>query len=330
MPWKGEKNPYKIWLSEVILQQTRVAQGLNYYNRFITQYPTVHHLAEAPQNEVFKLWEGLGYYNRCRNLMETARYISKELNGIFPNNYDDIVKLKGIGPYTAAAISSFAFNLPFAVVDGNVNRVLSRFFGDATPIDSTEGKKHFQQLADKLLPENSASFNQAIMDFGATICTPLSPQCNICPLSINCVAFKRDMVNILPLKLKEKKVKNRHFNYLFLRYRQQFLIKQRAGKDIWEDLWEFPLVETETATEFKNVTDQFHAIGINVRDNFSPIPIELSQQLTHRKIIAKIYTVRINNKQQVDGYHWINCSATNQFAFPRLLRKFLDQNCNQP
>ena len=173
MPWKGEKDPYKIWLSEIILQQTRVEQGLNYYNNFIKTFPDVHKLAKAPEEKIFKLWEGLGYYTRCRNLIASARYISKELKGKFPDTYEEIKALKGVGPYTAAAISSFAFNLPHAVVDGNVFRVLARIFGISTPIDSTEGKKKFTELANKLLDKKQPGFyNQAIMDFGAVICKP--------------------------------------------------------------------------------------------------------------------------------------------------------------
>ena len=190
MPWKGEKDPYKIWLSEIILQQTRVEQGLNYYHRFIKTFPDVHQLGKAPDAKVFKLWEGLGYYTRCRNLIATARYISKELNGEFPAAYDEIKALKGIGPYTAAAISSFAFNLPHAVVDGNVFRVLSRIYGIQTPIDSTEGKKYFTRLAnEKLDKELPGVYNQAIMDFGAIVCKPASPLCGDCVFNKICFAF---------------------------------------------------------------------------------------------------------------------------------------------
>jgi A/G-specific adenine glycosylase len=203
MPWKGEKDPYKIWLSEIILQQTRVAQGWQYYTNFITRYPTIGQLAKAPDQEVFKLWEGLGYYNRCKNLLFTARQIVNEKNSIFPNQYEDLLALKGVGPYTAAAIASFAYNLPYAVVDGNVFRVLSRYFGIDDPIDSAKGKQVFTELAGKVLWKKEAGlYNQAIMDFGATVCKPFAPACSICPLQKYCRAFKEGRVNQLPVKEK--------------------------------------------------------------------------------------------------------------------------------
>ena len=201
MPWKGEKDPYKIWLSEIILQQTRVEQGLAYYNRFIEKFPSIDKLATAPETTVFKLWEGLGYYSRCKNLIATAKHISEELKGKFPDAYMDILNLKGVGPYTASAIASFAYNLPHAVVDGNVMRVLARYFAIDTPIDSTEGKNYFTILANKLLDKNQASFyNQAIMDFGATVCKPQLPLCPTCPLQKECVAYKNNAVQGYPVK----------------------------------------------------------------------------------------------------------------------------------
>ena len=216
MPWKGEKDPYKIWISEIILQQTRVDQGLKYYQKFITVFPELKDLAKAEDDHVFKLWEGLGYYSRCRNLLETARYIYSKKNGVFPTTYEEILSLKGIGSYTAAAISSFAFNLPFAVLDGNVYRILARIFNDHTAIDSTLGKKNFSQLASELLPESSASeYNQAIMDFGASICTP-TPKCGTCFYSTYCLAYKAGLQNELPVKLKKNKIKERWFNYFLL------------------------------------------------------------------------------------------------------------------
>ena len=200
MPWKGEKDPYKIWLSEIILQQTRVHQGLDYYNRFVANFPTIKLLAKAPETNVFKLWEGLGYYTRCKNLIATAKYITDELDGKFPDNYADILLLKGIGPYTAAAIGSFAFNLPYAVVDGNVFRVLSRYFGIAKAIDSNDGKQFFTLLANKLLDKKQpGKYNQALMDFGAVICKPQLPDCNNCMFKTNCTALAESNVNQLPV-----------------------------------------------------------------------------------------------------------------------------------
>src|SRR5688572_13533166 len=200
MPWKGEKDPYKIWLSEIILQQTRVDQGLKYYEKFVSHFPNIRQLAAAKDEKIYKLWEGLGYYSRCRNLIVTARFISKNLNGKFPDTFEDILALKGVGHYTASAIASFAYNFPHAVVDGNVFRVLSRIFGIKKPTDSTEGKKLFSQLAFELLDKKQPGiYNQALMDFGAVICKPY-PLCSICVFKDQCFAFKNDLVNQLPIK----------------------------------------------------------------------------------------------------------------------------------
>src|SRR5579875_533215 len=211
MPWKGEKNPYKIWLSEIMLQQTRVEQGVHYYQRFVDAFPTVQHLAHAPEQQVFKLWEGLGYYSRCKNLIATAQYITQNLNGVFPNTYEALLNLRGIGPYTAAAIGSFAYNLPYAVLDGNVFRVLSRIFDIETPIDTTEGKKLFAALAQQLLPKHKAcTYNQAIMDFGATVCKPV-PECAHCFFNQQCAAYLHNKQLLLPVKSKQLQVKERWF-----------------------------------------------------------------------------------------------------------------------
>jgi len=228
MPWKGEKNPYLIWLSEIILQQTRVEQGWEYYNRFVSTYPTVDTLAAAPLDEVMKLWEGLGYYSRCRNLHETAKFISEKLSGQFPSTYQELLSLKGVGAYTAAAIGSFAFDIPVAVVDGNVQRIISRYFGICTPIDTAQGKKLYSDLASKLLDTNSpALYNQAIMDFGATICKPQQPLCKDCPFNKECEAFTYGNVKMLPVKQKKLVRKQRYFNYFLVKKRTEFL----SGKD---------------------------------------------------------------------------------------------------
>ncbi|MCU0351219.1 MAG: A/G-specific adenine glycosylase [Flavobacterium sp.] len=210
MPWKGIKDPYKIWLSEIILQQTRVDQGMSYYEKFVANYPTIQDLATAKDEDVFKLWEGLGYYNRCTNLLFTARKVVTEFKGVFPTTYDELLTLKGVGPYTAAAIASFAYNLPYAVVDGNVFRVLARFFGIDTATDSTTGKQLFTQLANEVLDKvEPAKFNQAIMDFGATVCKPALPNCSSCTLQTKCTAYKKGLVNQLPIKEKVLTKKNR-------------------------------------------------------------------------------------------------------------------------
>jgi len=257
MPWKGERDPYKIWLSEIILQQTRVEQGLPYYEKFIARYPTVQQLADAPEDELFKLWEGLGYYSRARNLHAAAKFMAVELGGRFPNTYDDIRALKGVGDYTAAAIASFAFDLPYAVLDGNVYRVLARYFGIDTPTNTPEAKRRFSTLAQQLLdPERPGAFNQALMDFGATHCRPKQAKCSICPLQPGCMAFKLGKVAEWPLKTKKAAKKARVFLYAVIRHGDDIFIQKRSGKDIWQNLYEFPLLETEQAP-----ADKQNAVG---------------------------------------------------------------------
>jgi len=233
MPWKGEKDPYKIWLSEIILQQTRVEQGWKYYEKFITLFPDINKLAAAKDEKIYKLWEGLGYYSRCKNLIETARFISKKLKGKFPDTFEDILSLKGVGNYTASAVASFAYDLPHAVVDGNVFRVLSRVFGIKKPIDSTEGKKLFSQLAFELLDKKRPGiYNQALMDFGAVICKPQNPLCHSCVLKDHCFAYKKGLVNKLPVKEKKIKITTRWFNYLVIGYNDKIYIHKRTSNDI--------------------------------------------------------------------------------------------------
>lgn len=244
LPWKGERDPYKIWLSEIILQQTRVEQGLPYYQKFIERYPTVRHLSDAPEDEVLKLWEGLGYYSRARNLHHTAKLIAGGPGGNFPDTYTGIRALKGVGDYTAAAIASFAFNLPHAVLDGNVFRVLARYFGIETPTDTSAAKKEFTALALELLdPARPGDFNQALMDFGATHCTPQKPKCPDCLLRPQCAAFQQNKVAELPVKSKQLVKKDRFFVYLVVHHKGDIFVQRRNRKDIWQNLWEFPLLE---------------------------------------------------------------------------------------
>ena len=257
LPWKEEKDPYKIWLSEILLQQTRAQQGLPYYIKFIQSFPTIKKMAAAKDEDVFRLWQGLGYYNRCRNMLATARYIANELGGKFPCTYDDIIKLKGIGPYTAAAIASFAFGAPNAVVDGNVYRVLSRFWGIEEPYDTLNGKKIFQSLAQELFfSKDSAAYNQAIMDLGATVCKPQIPACAVCPLQKNCFAFSQDLISSLPVRSKKLKVRKRYFHYLLLRANDKIWIHQRSEKDIWQSLHEPYLIEHDAALGQKELLAQ--------------------------------------------------------------------------
>ncbi len=255
LPWRGTKDPYKIWLSEVMLQQTRVAQGTPYYLKFIKEFPAIIDLANAPEEKVLKLWQGLGYYSRARNLHATAKEVAFEMDGKFPESYDELIKLKGIGDYTASAIASICFGELQPVVDGNVYRVLARYFGVANPINDSAGPKYFRKLANEVMSsENIRDYNQGIMEFGAIQCRPKNPDCIECPLNQSCVALQKNKVNELPVKLKKNKIRHRHFNYLVVLGRNEkeepvSLLNQRKGRGIWEGLWEFPLVESD-----KNIT----------------------------------------------------------------------------
>jgi len=260
LPWRATKNPYYIWLSEIILQQTQVKQGLPYYNAFVETYPTVFNLAKASEESVLKLWQGLGYYSRARNLHFTAKYIVNELNGKFPNTYKDLLKLKGVGDYTASAIASIAFNEVAAVVDGNVYRVLSRYFGIDTPINSTAGIKEFKVLASSLIDKNQpATYNQAIMEFGAKQCKPKSPDCNACPLEDSCFALQKGLVDTLPIKLKKTKVTTKYFNFIvFIDAHNKTMFEKRTKKGIWQNLYQFPLIESERSLK----VSEFHLLNL--------------------------------------------------------------------
>lgn len=324
MPWKGEKDPYKIWLSEIILQQTRVEQGLEYYNRFILNFPTISSLAKAPETKVYKLWEGLGYYSRCKNMIATAKYITEKYDGIFPNTYNEILELKGIGPYTAAAIGSFAFNLPHAVVDGNVFRALSRYFGIKNPIDSTEGKKIFTHLANELLDKKLPGiYNQALMDFGAVICKPQIPLCTSCPLKVCCIAYFGDLVNQLPVKEKKFSKKTRWFYYLIIEHNGSVYLHKRAGKDIWENLYEFVLIENEKPFAPKQLLKQCK--GLLGEAEFSIIGVSKShkQILSHQIIHAQFIKVILDKKVELKEYKLVLKKSIKKLPFPKLIAVYL-------
>ena len=329
MPWKGVQDPYKIWLSEIILQQTKVEQGLAYYERFINKYPKVHDLAQAVDNEVFKLWEGLGYYNRCRNLLTTAREISHQLGGKFPNTREGLLQLKGIGNYTAAAIGSFAFGLPLAVVDGNVYRVLSRVFGISDPIDQQRGKAKFEELAHQLLDQkNPAWFNQAMMDLGATVCKPKNPTCTNCPFSKKCVAFEEGKISAYPVKAKKTKSKERFLYYLLLEYKGQQLVRKRGEGDIWKDLHEYILRETDEPKEEKEIRNPtfWSATKLFSAKQIRNLSDEMVHQLTHQKIKSRVLYVGLDEKIKLEGYQWVSQSQRKKLAFPRLLTRYLENN----
>ena len=328
MPWKGEKDPYKIWLSEIILQQTRVEQGLEYYNRFVKTYPTIELLAAADENAVFKLWEGLGYYSRCKNLIATARIIAFDNNNVFPINYEAILKLKGVGPYTAAAIASFAFNLPHAVVDGNVMRVLSRFFGIEVPIDSNDGKKLMTTLAQNVMDiGDPSSYNQAIMDFGATICKPQLPLCPTCLLQPYCIAYKKKLVTELPIKQKKLHKKHRYFYYIIAEYNNKIYVKKRTAKDIWQNLWEFILVEKPEKISIENFIKSDDFVNIFEENNSAIFTtIFYKQQLTHQTIEGTFIYVKCKMPLNSKLYITVNKADISTLAFPRFITNFFEKS----
>ncbi|HEX9509892.1 MAG TPA: A/G-specific adenine glycosylase [Puia sp.] len=328
MPWKGEKDPYKIWLSEVILQQTRVEQGWAYYERFLEAFPTIQDLARAPEQKVFKLWEGLGYYSRCRNLIATAKKVVSDHGGKFPSLYPDIRELKGIGPYTAAAIASFAFNLPYAVVDGNVVRVLSRYFGLFTPIDTTAGKKEYAKLADSLLDrEQPGIYNQAIMDFGAVVCKPQNPLCSTCNQQTDCQAFQKGWVTRLPVKEKTIQKKNRWLTYFIVETPdEKVYIRQRTGKDIWEDLFEFVCWETDKEVYPEEILRSDFARQLFGKQSLTVKYISriYRQTLSHQTIRGQFITIRLEKPLPASkGYLSVAKQNLNEYAFPKFINAWL-------
>lgn len=323
LPWRNTQDPYLIWLSEIMLQQTRVAQGLPYYLTFTEAFPTVFDLAAADEEQVLKLWQGLGYYSRARNLHKTAQIVAFQRAGIFPDNYRDLLKLKGIGDYTAAAIASFSYNETVPVVDGNVFRVLSRVFDIETDIANASAKKEFAALAYELMPKDQpALFNQAIMEFGALQCVPKNPDCSICPLNLGCLAWAKGKVNQLPVKSKKAKAKNRFLNYLVVSDENaKTIIQKRTGKGIWENLYEFPVIETDHPAVFDTISEKAHFIG-----NISEI-LELSQadvihKLTHQHLHVKFWKVTV--KGNLAG--GISYAELLTYPFPIVLFNFIEND----
>lgn len=331
MPWKGEKDPYRIWLSEIILQQTRVEQGLKYYQSFITEFPTIHHLANAHDQKVYKLWEGLGYYSRCRNLLYTAREIQGK--GAFPESYHEIRRLKGIGPYTAAAICSFAFNQPYAVVDGNVQRVLSRYFGINTPIDTSKGKAFYQAVADALLDEKKpALYNQAIMDFGAIVCKPQNPLCNECIQRAECVAFKNGHVHKLPIKGKTVSKKTRWLYYFLIEVNNSFYIRKRIENDIWQNLHEFVLFDSPKPVK-ETFLHQSFLEKLFKRDLYKITHISslYKQQLTHQNIFGQFILVKAEKElPSLKLFTLVKKEKLPYFAFPKIINQYLNEDAQSP
>jgi A/G-specific adenine glycosylase len=322
LPWKKIEEPYEIWVSEIILQQTRVDQGTEYYFRFLETFPSIKALAEADLDQVMKAWEGLGYYRRAFHMHETAKYLMSEHEGKFPQTHDEIIRLKGIGPYTAAAISSFAFHLPYPVLDGNVMRVISRLFCVDLPVDSSEGRSHLMQRAEQLLDHDKpGQFNQAIMDFGAMICRPRSPDCKNCPLSTYCLANQNDTVNNFPVKRKSKQKKERYFFYLKINKGNQTYIRRRSKADIWQNLYEFYLVEGRGKQSWKDV---LHSTNLKIDVvTYSDI---YTQALSHQKITARFAEATLHSAEELlleQGFIKVNQKKLRTFAYPKIIDCYL-------
>lgn len=327
LPWRETKNPYHIWLSEIILQQTRVDQGLPYYLRFINSYPNIQALANAPEDDVLKLWQGLGYYSRARNLHATAKYIITQHEGIFPSEYKEILKLKGVGKYTAAAIASFAYDQPYATVDGNVYRVISRIFGIQEYIDTSKGQKIFEEIASELLDkDNAATYNQSIMDFGATQCTPKAPKCSDCPFSDTCYAYDNNQIDKLPRKQGKVKTRNRHFNYLDIRTNGYTYLKKRDGNDIWKGLYEFPLIETDDNVSIEElITDNAVSKIIAKLEDINIVKeYSCKHVLSHQIIHASFYQIETNSFTS-EEFIKIKEEELTDYAIPKMIDNYLNK-----
>lgn len=330
LPWRKSSDPYIIWISEIMLQQTRVAQGYDYFVHFTGRFPDVYALADASEDEVLKYWEGLGYYSRARNLHATAKRIVNDFNGVFPHNYKDILSLKGVGEYTAAAIVSMAWNQPYAVVDGNVYRVLSRLFALDTPVDTGKGKKQFYELANQIMePLHAGEHNQAIMEFGALYCTPRNPDCAQCVFTDTCLAYASGRVSSFPVKQSKTKIRHRYFHYFHIQNGEDTFLRKRPSGDIWQGLYEFPLIETNEELEFAGLelTEDFRELfdgceGLEIRIASPSIKHVLSHQILH----ATFYCIRIHKTgPKIEDYSRIPSENLNDYAIPRLIHIYLEK-----
>lgn len=325
MPWRETRNPYHIWLSEVILQQTQISQGLPFYNAFIENFPTVFDLAKANEEHVLKLWQGLGYYSRARNLHHTAKLVADQLNGKFPDTYDELIKLKGVGDYTASAISSICFDEPNAVVDGNVYRLLSRYFGIETPINSSQGIKEFKALAQSLLPEdNIGEHNQAIMEFGSRQCKPSSPNCMECAFQTSCVALQKNKVNSLPVKTNKLKIRKRFFNFLVVISKDhRTILQQRKDKGIWQNLYQFPLIETNRKLSIKTFSSNVEVQSVLGNESFQfnlYNEKEIIHKLSHQHLLTRFWIINVDQLPEPG----MPISEIRKLPVPILIAKFIE------
>ena len=325
-PWRDTDIPYEIWLSEIILQQTKVTQGLPYYNKFISQYPKLKDLVFSSENEVLKLWQGLGYYSRARNMHFTAKFIYNELNGVFPDNYKDLLKLKGIGDYTASAIASFAFGEVVPVLDGNVYRFISRYIGIETPINSSKAKKEFKEILHELIDKNNpADFNQAIMEFGSLQCTPKKPDCEKCIFIDSCFAYNSRVINSLPVKIKSKKSKTRYFTYYYLNNSTYLYLKKRVGDGIWKNLFEFPLSENEDIYNKEQIDSNLFEISTIEQLIVVKVHEPIKHILSHQNIFAKLIEINIEEKFEMENFMKVEKDSLDSYPVHRLMEKMIEK-----
>lgn len=327
LPWRNTKNPYKIWVSEIILQQTRVNQGLNYYHTFIKTFPTVKDLAQSPEDKVLKVWQGLGYYSRARNMHKAAKMVMTMHNGNFPTDYHALLELAGIGPYTAAAIASFTANQPYAVVDGNVLRVLARYYNISDPINSATGKKNIEQLAAETLnPKNAATHNQAIMELGALVCTP-KPNCSLCPVNETCEALRKGKTDVLPVKNAKTSVRNRYISFYLITNGKEVLLRKRTGQDIWKGLYDFPAQDVEnkkpTAT---SRTQYIKKVMGSIKFSAEVIKPEIIHLLSHRRLHIHFIIVKANRLPTISACRAVKISRVKSFALPKPIEQFIKKH----
>jgi A/G-specific adenine glycosylase len=325
LPWRATNNPYYIWLSEIILQQTQVIQGLNYYHKFIEFFPTINHLASAKEEDILKLWQGLGYYSRARNLYKAAQTVVNDYNGIFPSTYNEVLKLSGVGPYTASAITSMAYELPYPVLDGNVYRFIARLYNIDLPINQPKTYSAFQQiLSEMMVNQKPSTFNNAMMEMGAMVCKPVQPLCHNCPVLSFCEAYKKGSINQLPVKLNKVKVKTRVFNYVYFNVDGAFYMEKRTQKDIWENMYQLPLIETNTLIDESEMVlmmnEKQWGDALNIK-----FEMDLSHQLTHQKILVKVWSCYIDNKSFRTEKEWIKVDEDSykKYPIPKLIEKIV-------
>ncbi len=334
LPWRDTADPYKVWISEIILQQTRVDQGLPYYHAFLERFPAIVSLADAPEDEVMKIWEGLGYYSRARNLHKAAKIIRDNYTGLFPKNYKEISALPGIGPYTASAIASFAFKMVYPVVDGNVIRVLSRLIAYEHAVNSSKAKQKLLKLAQELIDKKDpATFNQAIMEFGALQCIPQKPDCPVCPLKLNCKAFKANKTHLIPRKSEKQKMKKRYFHYLYITQIEQgtsfTYIRKRTHNDIWKNLYELPMLEYDAALKEDELENSLEREKIFRNEKWTLLDSKkpVKHILSHQIIVARLSQIQLQagNELLLDNTKKIYTGDLDKYAFPRLIHKILEK-----